>query len=221
MNRNEMRRSARQAAQQAVRRDEQNRRIQDAATAPVKALLSTLHAPLGGLEPEAIAASRAKYGSNKVTHEKKKSLARRLAGAFVNPFTAILLCLALVSTMTDMVFPVFSLFGSVPEDFDCLTVVIILTMVIISGTLRFVQESRSGSAAEKLLAMITTTCTVTRRGQERVEIPMDELVVGDMVHLSAGDMIPRCTHSGGKDCLSVRPASPARASPGGEAATGK
>ena len=190
MTRKENRRSARQAVQQAVLRDKQNRRIQDAATAPVKALLKELHAPLGGLDPEAVTASRARYGSNKVTHEKKKSLPRRLAGAFVNPFTAILLCLAIVSTMTDMVFPALSLFGSVPEDFDCLTVVIILTMVFISGMLRFVQESRSGSAAEKLLAMITTTCTVTRRGEEKVEIPIDEIVVGDMVHLSAGDMIP-------------------------------
>lgn len=73
--------------------------------------------------------------------------------------------------MTDMIFPYFSLFGSTPEDFDCLTAVIILTMVLISGTLRFVQESRSGSAAEKLLAMITTTCTVTRRGRKRRRSP--------------------------------------------------
>ncbi len=82
------------------------------------------------------------------------------------------------------------LFGSTPEDFDALTVTIILTMVFISGTLRFVQESRSGNAAEKLLAMITTTCTVIRRGQDTSEIPMDELVAGDIVRLSAGDMIP-------------------------------
>ncbi len=190
MKKKETRHSARQAAQQAVLRDKHNRRIQQAATTPANTFLSVLNAPLGGLAPEDVAANRAKYGSNKVTHEKKKSLPRRLAGAFVNPFTAILLCLALVSAMTDMVFPVLSLFGSTPEDFDCLTVVIILTMVIISGTLRFVQESRSGSAAEKLLAMISTTCTVTRRGQEKTEIPMDELVLGDIVHLSAGDMIP-------------------------------
>ena len=152
--------------------------------------MKELHTTLCGLDPEAVSVSRAQYGSNKVTHEKKKSLARRLADAFINPFTAILFFLALVSIMTDMVFPYFSLFGSVPEDFDCLTVVIILTMVIISGTLRFVQESRSGNAAEKLLAMITTTCTATRKGQEKMEIPMDEVVVGDIVHLSAGDMIP-------------------------------
>lgn len=182
--------SVRQAAEKAAILDEQNRRMEYAATHPVNDVLTELHTTLCGLDAEAVSSSRARNGSNKVTHEKKKTLARRLADAFVNPFTAILFFLALVSTMTDMVFPYFSLFGSVPEDFDCLTVVIILTMVIISGTLRFVQESRSGNAAEKLLAMITTTCTVTRKGQKKAEIPMDELVAGDIVHLSAGDMIP-------------------------------
>ena len=171
MNRKKQNRMAvRQAAAKAVLRDEQNRRIQFAATNPEGEVLKNLRTTLRGLDEDAVTASRAKYGSNKVTHEKKKSLAKRLAGAFINPFTAILFCLALVSTMTDMVFPYFSLLGSAPEDFDPLTVVIILTMVLISGTLRFVQESRSGNAAEKLLAMITTTCMITRREQEKVEI---------------------------------------------------
>ena len=167
-----------------------NQEISFDATHSIKMVLEELDSNLCGLDSLAVSASRSKYGSNKVTHEKKKSLGQRLAGAFINPFTAILFCLAIVSTMTDMVFPCYSLFGSTPEDFDCLTVVIILTMVLISGTLRFVQESRSGNAAEKLLAMITTTCTVTRKDQEKIEIPLDELVVGDIVHLSAGDMIP-------------------------------
>ena len=190
MNKKENRMTLRQEVQKSVIRDEQNRRIQFAATNPINEVLKNLHTTLWGLDEDSVSVSRTKFGSNKVTHEKKKSLAKRLAGAFINPFTAILFCLALVSAMTDMVFPHFSLLGSVPEDFDPLTVVIILTMVLISGTLRFVQESRSGNAAEKLLAMITTTCTVTRREQEKAEIPMDDLVVGDIVHLSAGDMIP-------------------------------
>ncbi len=190
MNKKENRMAVRQAAQQELIRDEQKHRIQHAATNPIKEVLKSLHTTLRGLDAENVSVSRTKYGTNKVTHEKKQSLAKRLAGAFINPFTAILFCLAVVSTMTDMVFPYFSLLGSSPEDFDPLTVVIILTMVMISGTLRFVQESRSGNAAEKLLSMITTTCTVTRREQEKTEIPMDDLVVGDIVHLSAGDMIP-------------------------------
>ena len=89
-----------------------------------------------------------------------------------------------------MILPYFSLFGSNPDEFNCLTVVIIVTMVVISGTLRFVQESRSGDAAEKLLDMITTTCTVTRKEEGKQEIKLDEVVVGDIVYLSAGDMIP-------------------------------
>ena len=190
MNKKINRIEVRQTAQKAAIRDEQNRRIQFAATHPTQETLGYLNTTLCGLEPGKVEENRSEYGSNKVTREKKKTLPQRLAGAFINPFTAILFCLALVSSFTDMIFPHFSLFGCVPKDFDCLTVVIILTMVFLSGTLRFVQESRSGNAAEKLLAMITTTCTVTRKGQEMAEIPLDEVVVEDIVHLSAGDMLP-------------------------------
>lgn len=190
MNKKINRIEVRQTAQKAAIRDEQNRRIQFAATHPTQETLGYLNTTLCGLEPGKVEENRSEYGSNKVTREKKKTLPQRLAGAFINPFTAILFCLALVSSFTDMIFPHFSLFGCVPKDFDCLTVVIILTMVFLSGTLRFVQESRGGNAAEKLLAMITTTCTVTRKGQEMAEIPLDEVVVGDIVHLSAGDMLP-------------------------------
>lgn len=190
MNKKINRIEVRQTAQKAAIRDEQNRRIQFAATHPTQETLGYLNTTLCGLERGKVEENRSEYGSNKVTREKKKTLPQRLAGAFINPFTAILFCLALVSSFTDMIFPHFSLFGCVPKDFDCLTVVIILTMVFLSGTLRFVQESRSGNAAEKLLAMITTTCTVTRKGQEMAEIPLDEVVVGDIVHLSAGDMLP-------------------------------
>lgn len=89
-----------------------------------------------------------------------------------------------------MVFPALSMMGSTPEDFDSLTVIIITTMVVLSGTLRYIQEARSGNAAEKLLDMITTSVTVTRKDAPRTEIPIDDVVVGDIVHLSAGDMIP-------------------------------
>lgn len=164
--------------------------IHFAATHSVKDVLKYRNTALCGLSAESVSASRSRFGTNKITKQKQKSLLQRLMDAFINPFTAILLCLAAVSTVTDILFPLMELFGNTKEDFDCLTVLIILTMVVISGTLRFVQESRSGNAAEKLLAMITTTCTVDRKGQERQEIPLEDVVVGDIVHLSAGDMIP-------------------------------
>ena len=190
MNKKENRMASREAAAKAVIRDEQNRRLANVATKPVKDVFRTLATSLRGLDEQTVNSNRVCYGINRVTKERKKSLIQRVGAAFINPFTVILFCLATVSAITDMIFPYFSLFGSTPEDFDFLTVVIILTMVLISGTLRFVQESRSGNAAEKLLSMITTTCTVTRRNQPKIEIPLEEVVVGDIVHLSAGDMIP-------------------------------
>ena len=190
MNKKEKRNSLHADAEKALIRNEQNSRIEFAAKSPVKDVLRKLSSSLRGLDEREVISNGVAYGSNKVTKEKKKTLPQRLAGAFINPFTAILLCLTIVSSVTDMIFPYFSLFGSSPEDFDCLTVVIILTMVIISGTLRFIQESRSGNAAEKLLSMITTTCTVTRKNAPKIEIPINEVVVGDIINLSAGDMIP-------------------------------
>lgn len=165
-------------------------RIPYAATRPLTEVMTRVGSNLGGLTQEEVLASRTKNGRNVITHGKNKSLARRLADAFVNPFTAILFFLAAISAVTDMLFPALSLMGNTPEDFDPLTVIIIATMVIISGTLRYIQEARSGNAAEKLLDMITTTATVSRKGAPREEIPIDEVVVGDIVHLSAGDMIP-------------------------------
>ena len=182
--------AVRKVSEKAVIRDEMNKRILFAATNSIQDVLENLHTSMYGLHEDAVENQRHLYGSNKVTHEKKKSIAKRLYGAFVNPFTAILFCLTIVSVLTDMVFPHFHMLGRTPDDFDPATAMIILMMVIISGVLRFLQESRSGNAAEKLLAMITTTCTVTRDEKEKIEIPMDELVTGDVVHLSAGDMIP-------------------------------
>ena len=179
-----------QENEQNVIREEHNRFISMISSLTVKDVLKTMNTNLRGLDEEAVSDSRMQYGVNKVTKEKKKSLLQRLASAFINPFTAILFVLALVSFVTDMLFPYYQLFGSQPDDFDCLTVVIILTMVFISGTLRFIQEARSGDAAEKLLSMITTTCTVTRKDHNKIEIPLEDVVVGDIIHLSAGDMIP-------------------------------
>lgn len=174
----------------SAQQDVQNKRIQFAAMHSTTDVLEKYHTSRNGLDEDAVNTSRNEYGSNKVAREKKKSLVKRVIDAFVNPFTIILICLAIVSTLTDIVFPYYSLFGSTKESLNPSTVIIILSMVFVSGTLRFIQEERSGNATEKLLALISTTCTVTRKNQEMIEIPMDDLVVGDIVYLSCGDMVP-------------------------------
>ena len=104
------------------------------------------------------------------------------AGAFINPFTVVLVLLAIFSALTNVAMVD-------PGDESWATVIIITIMVLISGILRFVQETRSGNVAAKLSEMIHTTVCVTREGEKK-EIPLEEIVVGDIVSLSAGDMLP-------------------------------
>ena len=99
------RRRARLAAEAAVLRDLRARRIHDAAARPVPEVLKDLNTTLRGLSREDAAASRAEFGANRITRRESKSLLQRISGAFLNPFTAILLFLALISAMTDMLFP--------------------------------------------------------------------------------------------------------------------
>lgn len=136
-----------------------------------------------GYDEEKVEDMREQYGKNEITHQNKSSVLKRLAEAFVNPFTIVLFVLAVISFFTD----------------DMPAVVIVLTMVTISGMLRFVQETRSGRAAEKLTEMVETTVTVQRQftndeteenASVKLDIPFDELVVGDIIYLAAGDMLP-------------------------------
>lgn len=166
-----------------LQREKVNKRLQFAATAETEVLLNQLGTTGEGLLPQLVEASREKYGKNEVTHGKKVSLFKRIFSAFINPFTVILLVLAVVSTFTDVIL-------AEPEEANPVTVIIIMTMVMLSGALRFVQETRSGDAADKLLKMIKTTTNVERPRVGAAEIPLADVVVGDLVHLAAGDMIP-------------------------------
>lgn len=149
----------------------------------MKKLLNAMQVWEHGLTREAVAKSRELYGENIVTHGRRDSLAKRIYHAFVNPFTAILVVLAVVSVFTDIIY-------AGPEDRNYVTVGIITTMVMFSGVLRFVQETRSGNAALKLSKMIHTTTCVERAEEGKGEILLEEVVVEDIVWLSAGDMIP-------------------------------
>lgn len=172
------------------RREMINKKTEFAAKNEIKTVFESLNSSELGLSENEVSKSKSLNGINKITQGKQKTLFEKIVAAFVNPFTAILFCLALVSSVTDMIMPYYEIFGNTKEDFSCITVVIIVVMVLISGILRFIQEARSGNAAEKLLSMITTTCTVSRNENKNIEIPIEELVVGDIIHLSAGDMIP-------------------------------
>jgi Mg2+-importing ATPase len=145
-----------------------------------EALLAALDTSAAGLNEEQIAQRLDRDGVNEVSHEKPPHWGLQLLHAFKNPFIVVLLVLAGVQLATDHT----NLTGPT----------IISAMVCISVFLSFTQEYRSSKAAEKLKAMVRNTATVTRRASdghsERIEVPVAELVAGDIVHLAAGDMVP-------------------------------
>ena len=121
--------------------------------------------------------------SNEITHEKPKPWYAQLAGAFVNPFTLVLLVIAAISFLTSYVL-------AKPGEKSLSAVIVIVVLVLISGAMRFFQEFRSGKEAEGLRSLVKTTATVIRRENGREEINIADLLPGDIVVLSAGDMIP-------------------------------
>ncbi len=167
----------------AERQQKTNQRLMAAATESVETLYERLESSAKGKTLDQVKVAREQYGDNTVTTHQDHTLIKQLVQAFVNPFTLILIALALVSVFTDVIFVQ-------AGKADYTTVIIIASMVFISGALRFIQETRSGKAAEKLLEMIETTANIERISHAAREIPLDEIVVGDLVHLSAGDMIP-------------------------------
>lgn len=132
-----------------------------------------------------------KFGSNEVHHEKAPSWLNQLFKAFINPFILILLIIAVISFIVDI-------YMAAPGERDFKTVIMVGVMVLFSALLRFLQEFRSNQAAEKLKSMVKTTATVLRKFMGKREIAMTELVPGDILYLSAGDMVPadcRIIHS--------------------------
>ncbi|MEW7858975.1 magnesium-translocating P-type ATPase [Pseudomonas chlororaphis] len=129
-------------------------------------------------------------GFNEVAHDRPPHALVQLLQAFNNPFIYVLMTLTAISFFTDFWLPL-----QAGEETDLTGVIIVLVMVLVSGLMRFWQEYRSAKAAEALKAMVRTTATVLRREQMGMkaalrEVPMRDLVVGDIVQLSAGDMIP-------------------------------
>ncbi len=153
------------------------------AAAEVDTLYDELKTRRAGLTPEEVEASREQHGANRMAEAQRTPAVVRFLQACGDPFVLILLALGVVSFATDVVF-------AAPGTKDPATPLLIAAMALVSVVLRFVQETRGADAAAALAESIETTCCVERQGSGRIEIPLDEVVVGDVVHLAAGDIIP-------------------------------
>ena len=166
-----------------------------AATSEIDALFKELDSHPSGLSEAQADVARERFGLNEVEQEKPLPWWMHLWHCYKTPFDLLLTLLAVISYVTE----------------DLKATIVIGSMVVLSVLIRFWQESKSNRAADKLKALVSNTATVIRhdlaedvmeaasryfeiklhpKGPQKVEIPIKQLVPGDLIVLSAGDMIP-------------------------------
>lgn len=158
-------------------------RVLMAAKAPLDSVFTYFQSFSLGLTVEEVEKRQSLYGKNEIVHERKKKPLIMLAKAFVNPFVGVLTVLVAISFVMDV-------WMADPADRDWMSIIIVTTMIVLSAILRFCQEWKANRSSEALQKMVTNTCYVKRVGFHDGEISNEELVPGDVVMLSAGDMIP-------------------------------
>jgi len=147
------------------------------ASLSAQQVLAELETEMEGLSEEEAARRLEVHGPNIVADEQRFTRLRLFTKACLNPLVILLTVLAVIS------------FATAQETSDYVGGALMVAMVVLGVSLRFVQEARADAAAAKLKAMIRVTATVVRGGITR-EIPLAELVPGDVIKLAAGDMIP-------------------------------
>lgn len=145
--------------------------------------LINLSSSIDGLSSEQADELLLKYGANEIETDKAPSWYIQLFNAFITPFNGVLFAVALVAFFTDI-------WLLNPTDREYKTVGMVTFMIFLSSLIRFWQEYRSNIAAMHLKNMITTTANVLRRGAGAIEVEIKKIVPGDIILLSAGDMIP-------------------------------
>ena len=126
---------------------------------------------------------RSVHGTNIIAPEHHDPLSARLSRAFLTPFTLILLALAAISLYTNV-------YLAAPGEADPSTAIIIGVMVLISGGISFWQDTRGAAAADALKGLVSITCRCVREDTGAAEIPLADVVPGDLIELAAGDIIP-------------------------------
>ncbi len=142
--------------------------------------LKTFNISEKGLTSQKAEENIQRFGPNEITQAKPKKWYNYFVESLLSPFNCILLGIVLILLYTDVY---------LPETPSYANIIVIVVLVTVSTLLDFFEEYRSNKAAEKLKELVATTATVIRDGKE-VQVPIKEVVLGDVVLLSAGSMIP-------------------------------
>jgi len=147
------------------------------------ALYEEFHTSKDGISKSQLIDLEEEHDKNIITIGRKNTKFTRLLKALINPFNVILMFIAAVTFLLDVVLE------NNPADRDYVTVIIIVALVLISSAVSFIQGEKSNEATEQLTKLISNKADVLRDGV-LTEILMEDILPGDVVRLSAGDMIP-------------------------------
>ena len=157
------------------------RNLRENAKLDKEELLEKMQTTIKGLDSEEAEERIDDFGKNIITGRKQKNMFMRLLDSIINPFNVILIIIAIITLLTDVILT--------KDNPEYLTVIIIFALVFVSSGIAFVQGEKTHNAVEKLSDLVTNNATILRDGNWE-EILMEEIVPGDIVKLSAGDMIP-------------------------------
>lgn len=160
-----------------------NKNLQEISLKDVNSIMKDLETSSKGLTSLEAENRLEFFGANEIEYERKNPWYIYLLKSFLDPFVLILAVIVFVSYFTDILF-------AAPGEESWMTILIILTMIVISVVLKFLQEYKSRIEADKLKDLVPTTATVLRKDTGREEVIMSNIVPGDMVYLAAGDLIP-------------------------------
>lgn len=155
------------------------RRVKQIARENRVETLARLHASAEGLSTRQALINRKEYGANQILNRKHESKWHYLFTAFANPF-CILLALLFVLLILDLF---------VLGKNHLLIASLILLMIVTSSVISFIQNIKTAENADQLLKMVSVTTNVKRDGEDQ-ELPTEQVVVGDVINLAAGDMVP-------------------------------
>lgn len=133
-----------------------------------------------GLETEEAKEKLKNLGLNQIKQSKSKKWYNYLLSSLFSTFNSILLGIGFILIYTDII---------LPEKPSPANIIVIIALIIVSTLLEFFEVFRSNKAADKLKELVETTSTVIR-DSKKIKVPLKEVTLGDIVLLSAGDMIP-------------------------------
>lgn len=133
-----------------------------------------------GLSNEQVENRLSTYGKNEMKQKKQKKWYNYLLDSLLSPFNIILMGITIILIYTDIIL-------TSPPSYA--NIIVILVLVLASTLLEFFEVYNSNKAAEKLKDLVATTCIVIRN-ETKIKIPLNEITIGDVILLSAGDIIP-------------------------------